>query len=345
MRWLALLLVGFNAALPQADTVRVAFGSCADANQPDHPIWNGLYQAQPDALLMIGDNVYADTPDFRSNPSRRGLQTEYGKLEAAPSFQRLRKSIPIYATWDDHDYGLNDGGKEFELKDVSQQVFFDFWRVSVDRPERQTPGVYSERWLDKAGLRIQILLLDTRYFRSALTVDAQDARCPIHNVGHSLAEDATILGSAQWQWLKESLKKPADVRVIASSIQVISDQHCWERWGAFPKERERLFDTIARSGARNVFIVSGDRHLGEISKLPSSGDFGLDYPLYDVTSSPLSARSGFGEGEVNSYRVGYDNVRVSNFGVIEIDTVEKKALLSLRDQAGQTPVRASVPLY
>ena len=81
------------------------------------------------------------------------------------------------------------------------------------------------------------------------------------------------------------------------------------------------------------------------SKLPSSGDFGLDYPLYDVTSSPLSARSGFGEGELNSYRVDYDNVRVSNFGVIEIDTVEKQALLSLRDQAGQTLVRASVPLY
>ena len=338
------MLIGFNAISLQAETVRLAFGSCADANQPDHPIWHGLYEFQPDALLMIGDNVYADTPDFRSNPSRQGLQTEYGKLEAAPAFQRLRESIPIYATWDDHDYGLNDGGKEFELKDVSQQVFFDFWRVSLDRLERQTPGVYSERWLAKAGVRIQILLLDTRYFRSALTVDAQDVRCPIRNVGHSLAEDATILGSAQWQWLKESLKKPADVRVIASSIQVISDQHCWERWGAFPNERERLFRTIAESGARNVFIVSGDRHLGEISKLPRSGDFGLDYPLYDVTSSPLSARSGFGEGEVNRYRVGQDNVRVSNFGVVEIDPIKKQALLSLRDRTGEVLIGASVPL-
>ena len=99
---------------------------------------------------------------------------------------------------------------------------------------------------------------------------------------------------------------------------------------------------IARSGARNVFLVSGDRHLGEISKLPGDGDFGLDYPLYDITSSPLSARSGFGKGEVNGYRVGHDNVRVSNFGVIEIDTVKKQALLSLRDRTGETLVHTSV---
>ena len=344
MRWLALLLIVFNSTSPQADTARVAFGSCSDANRPDHPIWTSLYQARPDVLLLIGDNVYADTPNFRLNPSRRGLQIEYEKLEAAPSFQRLRNAIPIYATWDDHDYGLNDGGREFKLKDVSQQVFFDFWQVSLDRPERQTPGVYSERWLAKAGVQIQILLLDTRYFRSTLTADAQDDRCPIRNVGQNLADDATIPGSAQWQWLNESLRKPADVRVIASSIQVISDQHCWERWGAFPNERERLFRTIAESGARNVFIVSGDRHLGEISKLPRSGDFGLDYPLYDVTSSPLSARSGFGEGEVNRYRVGQDNVRVSNFGVVEIDPIKKQALLSLRDRTGEVLIGASVPL-
>ena len=335
-------MVGFNATALHADTVRVAFGSCADADQPDHPIWNALYQAQPDALLMIGDNVYADSPEFRSSPSREGLETEYAKLEATPAFQRLRDVVPIYATWDDHDYGLNDGGKEFSLKDVSQQVFFDFWRVPSDRPERQTPGIYAERWLSKAGLRIQVLLLDTRYFRSALTPDPLNGRCPVRNYGINLADEATILGRAQWQWLKERLREPADVRVIASSVQVVSDEHCWERWGVFPKERARLFRMIARSGARNVFLVSGDRHLGEISKLPGDGDFGLDYPLYDITSSPLSARSGFGKGEVNGYRVGHDNVRVSNFGVIEIDTVKKQAHLSLRDRTGETLVHTSV---
>ena len=184
-------MVGFNATALHADTVRVAFGSCADADQPDHPIWNALYQAQPDALLMIGDNVYADSPEFRSSPSREGLETEYAKLEATPAFQRLRDVVPIYATWDDHDYGLNDGGREFTLKDVSQQVFFDFWRVPSDRPERRTPGIYAERWLSKAGLRIQVLLLDTRYFRSALTPDPLNGRCPVRNYGINLADEAT----------------------------------------------------------------------------------------------------------------------------------------------------------
>ncbi|MFP6796453.1 MAG: alkaline phosphatase D family protein [Pseudomonadales bacterium] len=342
MRWIALFLVGLIATSLHADVVRLAFGSCADADKPDHPIWDALYQAQPDALLMIGDNVYADSPSFRSNPSRQGLETEYAKLGAAPLFRRLRASIPVYATWDDHDYGLNDGGGEFALKDVSQQVFFDFWQVAADRPERQTPGIYAERWLDKAGMQIQILLLDTRYFRSALTIDVPDGRCPVRNYGINVAEGVTILGRAQWQWLEERLQEPADVRVIASSIQVVADQHCWERWGAFPKERARLFRLIASSGARNIFFVSGDRHLGEISKLSDTDDFALDYPLYDITSSPLSARSGFGKGEVNRYRVGHDNVRVSNFGMIEVDAVKRQAVLSLRDSVGETLVGTSV---
>ena len=338
-------MVGFTATIVHADMVRVVFGSCADANQPDHPIWEALYEAQPDAVLMIGDNVYADSPAFRANPSREGLETEYAKLEAAASFRRLRDDVPVYATWDDHDYGLNDGGTEFPLKDVSQKVFFDFWRVPLDRPERQTPGIYAERWLEKEGMLVQVLLLDTRYFRSALTVDAPDGRCPVRNYGTNLDEKATILGRSQWQWLEKRLREPADVHIIASSIQVISDEHCWERWGTFPRERRRLFQTIARSGASNVFIVSGDRHLGEISRLPGTGDFGLNHPLYDVTSSPLSARSGFGKGEVNRYRVGHDNVRVSNFGAIEIDRINKQVLLSLRDRAGETLVETSVFLH
>ena len=147
-------MVGFNATALHADTVRVAFGSCADAGQPDHPIWNALYQAQPDALLMIGDNVYADSPEFRSSPSREGLETEYAKLEATPAFQRLRDVVPIYATWDDHDYGLNDGGKEFTLKDVSQQVFFDSWNLCGT--------VAQQRWIANTGSTTGHALLPLR---------------------------------------------------------------------------------------------------------------------------------------------------------------------------------------
>jgi len=102
---------------------------------------------------------------------------------------------------------------------------------------------------------------------------------------------------------------------------VIADQHCFEKWGNFPNERLRLFALIRESGAKNIVLLSGDRHLGEISRLPADYPGGTGFDLFEVTSSPLSARSGFGWGETNDYRVNGDNLRESQFGVLDITPI------------------------
>ncbi|KAG2659458.1 hypothetical protein PVAP13_1KG357305 [Panicum virgatum] len=71
-----------------------------------------------------------------------------------------------------------------------------------------------------------------------------------------LLSDGTILGDPQWQWLERELHGPqSEITVIGSSIQ--------------------------RNG---VIFVSGDVHFGEIARF----DCGVQYPLYDVTSSGLT---------------------------------------------------------
>jgi alkaline phosphatase D len=101
----------------------------------------------------------------------------------------------------------------------------------------------------------------------------------------------TMLGETQWKWLEAELRKPADVRIIASSIQVLPDEHGSEKWGNFPHERTRLFRLIRDTKANGVVLISGDRHLAEIMEIDSARS-GNSYPIYEVTSSSLNAPSG-----------------------------------------------------
>src|SRR5262249_22644216 len=155
----------------------------------------------------------------------------------------LLKTCPVLATWDDHDYGADDVGAEYPKKDESQQVFLDFFGVPKDSPRRTQKGVYHAALFGPPEKRLQVILFDTRYFRSPLK--KRDKFIP--NVGPYIPnpdKTATMLGEAQWRWLEEQLRVPAKVRLLGSSIQVVAEDHGWEKWQNLPHERERLFRLI-----------------------------------------------------------------------------------------------------
>ena len=157
--------LGAGPAPPAAEEKplsRLAFGSCLGQDLPQ-PIWSRVLAARPDVFVFLGDNVYSDTDD----PKR--LRAAYAKLAAQPGFQKLRKTTPILATWDDHDYGTNDSGGDFPAREMSKAVFLDFFGAPADSPRRQRSGVYDARTFGPPGKRVQVILLDTRYNRSPLT--------------------------------------------------------------------------------------------------------------------------------------------------------------------------------
>ena len=318
MRNLFILLTLLSASTSVADAEekplsRIMFGSCARENQPQ-PIWNTIVKQNPEAFLFIGDNIYGDSRDVEV------LRAKYKALFEKPGFVKLRETCPLLATWDDHDYGENDAGEEYPIKVESQKLFNDVYGVPEDSPRRKRPGIYDAQVFGPKAKRVQVILLDTRYFRSPLRMWKKNERP--HRRGpyrpHEDDHDGTLLGEEQWKWLKEELKKPAELRIIASSIQVIPREHGWEMWGNFPAERKRLFDTIAATKAQGVVFISGDRHLAEISRIDPQ-ESGVAYPLYDVTSSSLNAPgSGANDNEPNRYRIG-DNYSPVNFGSIVVD--------------------------
>lgn len=344
----AILIVGLLPGLPTGTfaaepITKIAFGSCATQQRPC-PIWSTIADYQPQWLLLLGDNIYADVVEGRLKPATpERIAAAYDELARVPAFMRLRQEVSILATWDDHDYGNNDAGVEWEHKDAAAVLFHDFFGTPTDSPLRQQRGIYSSKVIGPPGKRVQMILLDTRYFRSELEKGTEPL--PGFRAKPYVAasgQDVTMLGDSQWKWLAEQLKVPAELRIIGSSIQVLSDDHPFEKWGNMPAERERLFELIRTQEASGVVIISGDRHLGEISV----DDAVIGYPLYDVTASGLNqANLGWRMPEPNVRRhssLPYGN----HFGSIEIDWEAEDPLVSLqlRYEDGEIAVQSRVPL-
>lgn len=321
---------------PATRLTRIAFGSCATQDDPQ-PIWKSVLAANPQLFLFIGDNIYGDTADMEE------MRAKYGQLAAVPGFARLRRRVPILATWDDHDYGLNDGGAEFSARRDSQKEFQDFWGVPVDSPLRKREGVYDAAIFGPAGNRVQIILLDTRYHRSPLRPRPAGTPGP----GRYVPDDApgkTMLGDEQWRWLAAQLRQPAEIRLIASSVQVVAEDHGWEKWMNLPRERARLFQLIRETGAKGVVFLSGDRHLAELSMISAADEAG--YPFYDLTASGMNNASPVWRPyETNRHRVGTMNWG-DNFGLVTIDWQPADPVISLqiRDGDGEISIQRKIRL-
>ena len=331
----SLALVLANGADEEKEPIsRIAFGSCMNQDR-DQGIWKPIVASRPELFLFIGDTIYADTTDI---DKMRGM---YAKLSKQPGFEKLLATCPLLATWDDHDFGGNDVGAEYPKRKESQAAFLDFLKVPKDSPRRDREGVYHAAVFGPVGKRVQVILLDTRYHRTALKSDPKRPR----NKGQYVPNDdpkATILGADQWKWLQAQLKVPAEVRLLASSIQVVAEEHGFEKWGNFPREREKLYGLIRDTKAAGVVLLSGDRHLAELSMM----DAEVGYPLYDLTSSGMNmANKRHRALESNRHRVSIMDVG-NNFGMVRIDWTKTDPVVSLeiQDEEGDVTIRQKIPL-
>lgn len=325
-------LLPTTATAQPAPLTRIAFGSCADQDRPQ-PIWDAILAYRPELFIFAGDNVYGD---FRT-PDAAALKRAYDKAATLDGPRRLRASVPHIAIWDDHDYGQNDGGAGFAHKALSKELFLDFWKVPADDVRRRREGLYDAYVYGPAGMRVQVILLDTRWFRSPLRpTDQRDAPGKERYLPDP-DPAKTMLGPDQWTWLAGELRKPAELRLLVSTVQILAEGHGWERWGNFPLERQKLFDTIRESGATGVVLLSGDRHIGALYRETPAGL----YPLTEMTSSGLNKTYPFSR-EAGPNRLG-PLYGAANFGVVDIDWWARNLTLALRDESGTVRRSATIP--
>ena len=298
---------------------RIAFVSCIDQNKPA-PIWDAILAEPLDLFVFGGDNVYCEMPY-----SLARLRNAYARAAASSGMSRLRATVAHMAVWDDHDYGVNDGGAEFAFKLESKAAFLDFWKAAPDDPRRAREGLYDARMVGPPGKRVQVILLDDRWFRSPLKrTDVRDAPGKERYLPDP-DPSKTMLGGAQWRWLEDQLRQPAEVRLIVSGVQVLADGHGWERWGNFPLERQRLYNMIASTRAEGVVLLSGDRHIGALYRETN----GTPYPMVELTSSGMT-HPWHEAAEAGPNRIGALFTEF-HYGVVDIDWAARTVSLSIRD--------------
>ena len=301
------LLSSLSLSFVHADTTKFGFGSCLDQDYPQ-PIWETIKKEDLDYFVFLGDNVYGDLP----SGSLRKMADAYKKQKN--NFPEWLENVEILSIWDDHDYGLNDAGSEYPLKRQSQEIYLNFWGIPLDDDRHNRDGIYFSEEKIIQGKVLKLIFLDTRFFRSKLNG-------PKGKYVENLDPDATILGSSQWSWLESELKDQFDFLMIFSSIQIIAEDHPYEKWNNFPHEKETLFNMLSKYNDKTLFI-SGDRHRGGIYK--ESG-------IYEITTSSLNKPgSNFDETDANLIGKTYNQ---ENYGSLEVS--ETKINVLLKDVNGK----------
>ena len=330
------------SAMLESDAVitRLAFGSCNHEDRSQH-MWAQIAAANPDMFLFIGDNNYGDQ-NWAGDMALTTLRTAYAKMAQTPEFTEFSSQMPMMVTWDDHDFGFNDGGASFAPRQWAETIFETFWSSSDQVKSR--PGVYESRMFGEEGRMTQVIVLDTRFFRSDLDrMPYQRPRPPLGPYVPSSDPAKTMLGAEQWAWLEQELAKPADLRIIASSIQVLTDAHDYESWENLPLEREKLFGMLAAREESGLVLLSGDRHAGGIYTDTPEAAGGEQ--LWELTSSSLNYS--FSSTENNTAREPdprrlTDFISEENFGLVEIDWEAKTFTLSMRGSGGEERVSRTV---
>ncbi len=325
-----------GVALPDASKAmtRILVASCFDEEKGDSAAMRSIAGETADLFLMIGDNVYGDRngPAYVNNqPELDELRESFSDLAAREDFRAVRAKFPMMVAWDDHDYGANDAGKEFPFKRLAERIHERFWGLE-NEDVGAWPGTYYERTFGPEGQRTQIIILDTRFFRSALTPTDEWGKKGKERYIPSADPEQDMLGNDQWTWLENRLQDPADLRLIVSSIQVLpTDAHGYEAWATMPLEQQRLYRLIRESEAKGVVFVSGDRHSAFLYR----DEAALPYPVSEITASSVNVAFGETTTEMDRAQVG-EGYPPENYGAIGIDWDAGTVSLEIKSNSGET---------
>jgi alkaline phosphatase D len=255
-------------------TFKFALGSCNYINEEatDRPgcayggfneIFKSINDKKPDFMIWGGDNVYYREADWGT---RTGMIHRNTHSRNIPELQALLGSTHHYAIWDDHDYGTNDSDRSFWNKEMSLEMFKLFWaNPNYVFKDEATTGTF--QWGD-----VQFFMMDNRWFKAG---------------NENRTADRDYYGKKQLTWLIDALSaSSATFKVIVTGGQVVNPAKVFENMANFEAEREDLLKKITDAKIKGVLFVSGDRHHTVLQKLDRSG---ANYPLYDLTVSPLTS--------------------------------------------------------
>ena len=254
---------------PQAgkrENFSIAFGGGGGFVPWNERIWDTINSHQPNALLLLGDNVYINMPEM---PNGVHYYTYY-RRQSRPEFRRLVSGTPVYAIWDDHDAATDDCWLgPYKDKPAWKMPLLGIFEENWNNPSYGNPQ-WPACWFSFSIDDVDFFMLDGRTYRTNPFVD-----------------NPTMLGPFQKKWLLEQLKKSqAKIKVIVSPVpwSLASKGEARDTWNGFKEERKEIFDFLAKNQISGVILLSADRHRSDAWKIEHPNI----YPLYEFSSSRLT---------------------------------------------------------
>ena len=320
IHFLFLFVLSVNSYSNQ-EILTLGFGSCLHQDR-SMAILKTIEKKELDLFMFIGDNVYGDQEDGELDKLIRTYKQQYNNLE------NFLRNVSAEFIWDDHDFGINDGGSNYRYKDRVKELFLETWKIPSNDPRRLRDGLYFDKMIKKNAFKVHLIFLDNRSFKSEWKLTDEFNKEGKERYVKDFDAEKTLLGKKQWQWLKDKLNEDSDIKIILSSLQILSLGHGWESWDKLPLERERLFNLIDESNVSNLFILSGDRHRGGFYRFKTNDN----NEIYEFTSSSLNLPIPFNTEEKGPLRIG-STYRKANFGVVRI--FEDKVVMELTSNKGK----------
>lgn len=282
----------------KSGVVRIGFGHSL-IGSGDQVIWRAIAAKKPDLFILMGDNIYSDS----TNPSKQ--RRMYLAFRADPCFRAFGATTPIYAVWDDHDYGKNNSDRTQPGKQRSLKTFNELW-PNPPSQARRTPGIWTRFTVGQA----EFFLLDVRYHRSP----NRDLDGP----------EKTMLGAEQRTWLVDAIAESTAVFKfpVSGSSWNCGGAEAWNH--QFTYEYDWILKHIAEKRVSGIVLLGGDQHFHKIGVRP--GESWGGYDLHEWMAGQLWNRSE-SQRRHGMYR---------GFGLITLDTAAAPATARLEffDQQG-----------
>lgn len=291
------------AQVRQPARFRLAFGGGAGYVPENERAFDTIRQANPNVLILLGDNVYSDAP---KSPAMQHYC--YYRRQARPEFSRLVAETPVFSIWDDHDFGLNDcvPGPEIEVpawKRAVYGVFRNNWVNPAYGGGDAQPGCYYDFYLGD----VHFIMLDGRYYRN---LDPEKG-------------EVSMLGPVQREWFLKTLgESKGTFKVICSPVPWVFEAKgdSKDTWNGFREERGIIFDFLAEHKIEGVLLMSADRHRSDLWRIDRENG----YSLYEFNSSRLTNQHVHGTMEQALFSYN----KKQSFGLVDFDTMAQDPTVS-----------------
>ena len=285
-------------------TLRLGFGGGAGYVPQHERMWETILEFEPRAFLLLGDNVYIDTPEDAAVQDY-----VYYRRQSRPEYRAFLGATPVFAIYDDHDFGINDcwGGPDIESPAWKRPVWERFrrqWANPSYGGGKALPGC----WFTWRAADVDFFFLDCRYYRT-----------------NPKRRSPSMLGPRQLDWLLRKLKaSDGAFKVLVSTVPWAygTKPGSKDTWDGYAQERETIFSCIESNRLGGVVLLSADRHRSDVWKIKRKDG----YDFYEFESSRLTNQHV--HKKMPDAEFSYNESQ--SFGLLDFDTTKLDPTVTYR---------------